>query len=217
MKTTALTIFIVLNLLFPLPTLAVSSNQFVTKVGDPKEPNPGAGNFGLLKAGQDLVDAYRTCNRGSTGNDTSLACLVNFLKTRGYSDQALDAFKSRYGSGGPGYCIQCVGFIALSLSLISNDSNTLKAGVSQASNIYNFSYIKAGSLTFTPIGVGNSVNIQPGDIGVTTEGSAGHILIVKSVAGGVEFIGLEANFGIPSCRATDDQDHFKRNYKFFRQ
>ncbi len=192
----------------------VTSNKVKTAVGNPA-PLPGDGTSSsspLLQAGMDLLMAYKTCapGSGSTVNNPGIkGCLMDYLR-KDYS-QSIGNFDVRYGGAVTDRCVECVGFVALSLALTGGGSAPLYGG--NASYFATLDNITAGTFVYQRIKPGEAP--EPGDIGASVAGTFGHILIVKSVPQPVEFIAVESNWNY-SCAVSDQFSHRSRDYVFFR-
>lgn len=173
-------------------------------------PSSGSGNS-LIKAGRDIKAAYDICENGYTYNVNNVgACLRTQLSGMGYSSSLVDAFESRRaGTITDRNCTECLGYVALALTLVSGSTNTLTQA--QASDVLSSSTITAGSITLTKQPAGTSP--QPGDIAVAG-GGAGHIAIVNSVAGAV-FTALESNSDL-DCKIRDNRSIPVDRYTFYR-
>ncbi len=249
MKKTLLILFLVSyflaqSALFPVSIFAqsVTSAPFITKVGSPTGPPPGGtgsnitSNNSVAQAGLDLAYAYRDCPtpKGAWFTTESIDAKRNLIKrpclegqlTSKYST-TLPSFVGRYGNGlglgaiiahGDGtYCAECMGYVALSISLATNSSNALFQSNPRAVSVTDV--FVAGDVSFVSIGSGLGTDIQPGDIGVTANGSAGHIVIVSEVSpvqGGSTFKVLESNRNF-DCKITINEAHNKQGYKFYRR
>lgn len=225
-------VFICLLFFFPTTVVAqtsFSSNSFITKVGNAKEedrPKTQSSNA-LLQAALDLFQAYQGCGGGSTvesylaGRLVSYArkpCLVSALQSKYTSN--ISAFSTRYGDkfglgAIPGNCVECMGFVALSLTLATNYDKALPFGAPSAINLR--SLIEDGPLKLRSV---VKTDIQPGDIGTTVidtnNTNIGHILVVKETPSKkTTFIGIESAYPTP-CTVNDKQSHPSESYNFFR-
>ena len=192
------------------------SNIERIKFGKPVLPTPPAGAGSDTAVGTALIikAAYDSCASGYTHQTASLgSCLRDYLSAQGYSDEYLNAFETRRGTGIADGCTQCVGFVGLVLTLMSGSTATV-TGVNSAKEVLNSTTITAGSLVFEQIS--SSTPIQPGDIGVSGDGTWGHILLVNTVEGNIKFTALESN-GNFDCRVTDSRTILKELYTFYRQ
>lgn len=211
-------VFLLLVFPFSRTTFAqmeTDSNSVITRVGNP----PTSAPQGLVKAGEDIKLAYDTCNGGSTINNSNLqSCLDNSLQGSGYSPTEITAFNTRIpntlvanGSGPVAGipCTQCLGFVGLALTLMTEDASAL-SGYPNAANIANLSSFTAGENTYKRIPASSA---KPGDISAIADDSAGHIYIVKDVQGAL-MVALEANAGL-ACKITDDGKRPVDGYVFF--
>lgn len=195
---------------------ATQSNTVRTKVGNPPQESNN-----LVKAALDTKDAYHECAGGYTFDARIVPpdCLKTSLGRKAYANSIVDAFEARrkrslVNTTGRGFCSECVGFVAISLTLISADTNTLSIGSPHALlNVDRFSVSgPAGSYIYRKIGSGD---VQPGDIGIGEPGY-GHILIVKEPKGHGAFIGIESHWGL-DCSVKDSIEHSRFYYTFFRR
>lgn len=220
----AVLITFILTLLFPQKALAIDvpnvinsymteSDDVITRVGNPKEEIV---TNDVVKAATQLRRAYVECGKpaGATFITPLLPeCLQKHLAQYGHSESKLAAFESRRKNTITGLqCTECLGYVALVLTLMTGDTNTLTQN-SPADTIQLTSF-SAGPLTFTKLP--KDTQPQSGDIGLTIRESAGHILIVKSRDGNEKFTAIESNWG-SSCLATDDQTHRTDFYEFYRK
>lgn len=210
------------------PPAPVQSNSVITQFGNaPQDQKPNLGNTDLSKAGQDLVEAYSQCPPSSKSDFVGLLrteCLQAFLKTRGYPSQALIAFGIRRVSSKTGAeCAECLGFVALALTLISADINTLLGSpIEPGINIGNPAYVynrlsqfPVGSQTYSFTG-----RMEEGAVGMGMShelerlSGVGHALIVKQVVSNDKFIGYESSY-YSICQVTNNVPHVKEAYKFY--
>ena len=199
--------------LFFYPVLAFAQTTVRTRVGSPPQ------NSGALGVAKDLKASYDKCSGGSTVDKPGLGdCLRADLLYRGYSYNVLDAFEARRKSSlvfhdgplrNPTICTECLGYVALVLTLLSGSTNTLTQ--LSAAGVYPLTSFTAGSLVFNSIG---PEPLLPGDIGAKGGGS-GHIVIVNDVRGNIKFTALESN-GNYDCRVTDAREINREPYNFFR-
>lgn len=220
----------------PVYAQQVTSDPLViTKVGSPQGKPPGGGSTELLQAAADLYNAYKICTseppptydslRQSEGKDVSdkKTCLMNNLKSK-YSS-TIGGFDKRYKPGIlPRGCVQCTGFVALSITLLSGKDDALGGG--DAASFYNLDEIKSGNIIFTRFTPNSSSTIKEGDIGVAPSnpgkegiGAAGHLLIVKKFDpdSPALFTGIESSFpNICYLNQTYSQHHVE-TYHFFRK
>lgn len=235
MKFKKLSIFLLISfyvMLIPPVVLAqaAASSSWITKVGNAKdEDRPQVGNGSLAQAAIDLFTAYQSCTNldtteryvavaGAKSSYANKPCLINNLRSK--YPGSIDAFSTRYGNGFgfgaiPGNCVECLGFVGLSLSLVTGDTQAMSS--SSAGNYFNVPKIESNGKTFLPA----SAPPQPGDIGVTladsNDASIGHILIVKSFdsRNSAKFVGLESSYP-RHCFVNDSQPHNVEAYHFYR-
>lgn len=237
--------FIFLIIPSPISAQVTESNCVITKVGDPSSAPPNcSGNLGsdnpLIKAGEDIKTAYDDCGQpsGYTWEDVPNLdnCLRGELSSHGYSDSQVDAFFRRktYASiaHGSGKCVECIGYVALAISLYEGISDGVlnypcAAAVNTLPNGFTIG-VGTNRISYNKIGEGNSAPIQEGDIAVKGNGceydwrgymiDAGHILFVKTINpdNPVFFTGLESNYGL-DCKITDDKSWSKQVFTFYRR
>lgn len=206
---------------------SVQSNSVITQFGNaPLDQKPTGAGTDLSKAAQNLIEAYSICppaNKSDYISEERTRCLQAFLKTRGYSDQTLAAFAARrVSSTTSANCAECLGFVALSLTLISGDANALLGSPIERVNISNPVYVynklnkfPAGQFTYSL-----KDKMEEGAIGMgishpkETLSSSGHTLIVKKVLGNIKFTAYESSFG-QICQVTSDKEHVIDAYKFY--
>lgn len=214
-KKTVLFFLILLFILNPSPVFAIEyrteSNTVQTQVGSPPVPSNN-----LVKAGEDIKNAYDQCSSGLTFEKTGLSqCLKNILTGLGYSDPLLDAFEQRRQTSLVdhvyGKCTECLGFVGAVLTLITGDVNVLRS--TRASDVVNLESFPAGSNTYQKI---YSIPVQLGDIGAGSQGSNGHIIIVKDLQGEVKITAVESNAN-GDCRVTNAITYPKEMFVYFRK
>ncbi len=229
----------------------IKSNPVTILFGNAQPPaipaagvNPTGSNSDLLSATQDLFSAYQSCtgqnilppaydsltflqNKWTSSKKT---CLMNFLHAK-YST-TLPGFDDRYRPGVlPDGCVQCLGYVALSISLTSGSGNALDSG--NAGSHYNDTQILSGNLKLLRFTLSNNNPIQGGDVGIapacpgdptckkTTEGigGAGHALIVKGVNPKfpAQFGAVESSFPSTCYLNQSYETHFTEVYHFFRK
>lgn len=216
-----------------------SSDTHTTCIqGRPCSPVDNASNNTLVKAAQDLHDAYTACTNGSGStyyNGALQSCLLSHLKNYPSANTQLTVpfdFGADGGSYGAQGCVQCIGYVRQALALAYGTQSSLAGN---AGDNFSSPTITVGSHVFKNLG---SVPAQPGDIAIASGDQnskgcldpnqrvcgAGHILIVKQGQGNIKFIGLEANWsnlnGItyqePHCTVTDNVAHPVTDYNIFR-
>lgn len=209
-----------------------TSNSVVTQVGQPTSPKPIIGGS-LAESAQDLVNAYTSCNSGSTIPQSNVSqCLQSTLLKDKYPQANVNQVAQISSFTSSSGCVECIGFVrqAIILTFGGEDPRLPSAN---GDTPYTWSTMNNNNHTFTNIGSGTP---QPGDIAVTNSspgefinpGSNGHIDIVKSVrstGSDVFFTGLDANWDYidgyqytpPSCVVSDDVEHPAQYYVFFRQ
>jgi len=168
----------------------------------------------LIKIGEDLKDVFEKCGYAYQSD-----CVINALKTKGYTDQQVSSYRTRIGNaqadcGNGGYGVPCLGFVAIIGAIVSGDTNSFGGN---ANDYYSKQSISFGSYTYKRLNPKDP--IIAGDIGASAMGSYGHILIVKSVDQASDyFIGLESNAN-GNCRVTDDipRPIDRDLYAFFRK
>lgn len=206
----------------------IISNTVITQFGNaPLDQKPASTNTDLSKAAQNLIEAYSICPPIGKSDFVSVdrtECLQSFLKTRGYSDSVLRAFGVRRSTSiTDAQCTECLGFVALALTLISGDINTLlgspiESGVNIGNPLYVYnklSQFPVGKFTYSitdrmeegAVGMGVSHPLE-------TLSGAGHALIVKKVLGNIKFIAYESSYN-PICVVSDNREHPKDPYKFY--
>lgn len=205
----------------------VYSNPWTTCIGDASkcnQSNSGA-NSDLIKAGDAIVQAYKACGNNHTYQPQQ-PCFFNYLESNGYGKAFVEGPFANLMSGSyVDGCVQCSNYVYLSLMLSSGSVPNVASAIS-ANAMLSYDTFTAGKDTYVKIGFG--VTPQRGDIGVAGANSssgyehiegAGHTLIVKSVEGNGKFIAYEANWGDPgpTCLASDNNQHIKDLYTFYRK
>ncbi|MCL5970392.1 MAG: hypothetical protein M1450_02755 [Patescibacteria group bacterium] len=171
-------------------------------------------NNELVKTGEDLRTAFEKCGYAYQSD-----CVINDLKTKGYTDQQVSSYRTRVGNaqaecGNGGYGVPCLGFVAIIGAIVSGDTNSFGGN---ANDYYSKQSISFGSYTYKRLNPNEPIGA--GDIGASAMGSYGHILIVKSVdQGSDQFIGLESNAN-SDCRVTNNipRPIDRDLYAFFRK
>lgn len=201
----------------------------------------GTSNSTIVNIGEDIKAAYDACSNGYTydlqnpynPSQTWITCLdTTFQKQtrsqlQGYTNLQVQNFETRRKSSmiintEPFPCTECLGYVGIDLAVLTGNTDALGSNYGSPNDILtkNPTTLTIGNYTFTNIGAGNSVSIQPGDLAVTS----GHIAIVKSnltaQADTVHFIGLQSNYWGPpdgdKCKVTDDIQVPKDLYTFYR-
>lgn len=181
-------------------------------------PNSSSNN--LIAAGEAIKEMYYACppKNGTTYNDyqANNTCYNNYLKSKGYSQGNIDEMETRRDSTfvPPPYlnCTECLGFVAISLTLETGGKRILLDGLTNAAAVANLNSFQAGSIIYKklPSGTGPSA----GDIGVNNKGD-GHIVIFLKRNGAL-FTALESS-GAATCTVTDTRSDLEvNNYVFFR-
>lgn len=186
-------------------------------------PSPPAGSLPttalFLKAARDIKTAYDVCAGGLTYDANGIrSCLSGQLQQIGYSSANVSAFEARRRTTitDPNKCTECLGYVAIALTLVTGNTNTLTQP--SAASVLNSSEITAGGLRFVKMPTGTLM--QVGDIAVAG-GGFGHIAIVDAVIDGTIFRALESNNTGNNCRVTNTRllpaIRQENPYVFYRQ
>lgn len=176
----------------------------------------------MLKAAQDIKKAYDACGGSFTFDPPSLGpCLGESLSRAGYSEAAIRAFESRRKPGTlvshttispwrTGTCTECLGFVALSLTLVYQQPGIFGPPTT-TSSIHGSRSFTVGGITYSSVR-----DPLPGDLASTD----GHIAIVQKVDQPVTFYGIESNWGL-DCKMREAVPHLIRSvldpWVFFRK
>lgn len=265
-KTSILLMLVLLFSLFPQKLAfaeTVYSNPWTTCIGDSKcnqDSNMTKGD--LVKASTDIYQAFLKCNSngvayGSEVDDPAInSCLRQNLST--YSDTQFQAFENNrfhndYTTGGKDSngntivydCLQCIGFVASSVALLSGDEWAVyrtgpanERDIPSAKDLYDKTEIPIylnGQKIYSYKRVLSGPE-QSGDIGIAPPGGyfnkygnwvssgeqgdyvtgLGHALIVNK-PNGSHFTAIESSYPTECIINIDHQDHNAIPYHFFRK
>lgn len=226
--TTIIVLFLFLLLFFfPQATFAATQSKSLdTIVGNP----PLSLHSDIDSAASAAKQMYDACGRGFTYATMSQECIDTSFSSKGFAQDHIQAFSDRrVGNKQKGItstitgngCSECLGFVAVSVSLATGETKTLTSG--SAADYFGSTSIVIGQTRYDRIE--ESQKPQPGDLGFGVGGEgiggAGHALIVQEVPEEAMFWAIESSFP-NTCAVTDKssptaQKHIRRIYHFFRK